>query len=265
MSTKHLTTGRPGKENHAFSPIPAVAEQVGREILESRMEPGAWATALHECGGRRQEAIAHYTRLRIRVLTRQHRHRLAKMRSLEQRRVAQCMSHRATREAIAKTIEEMLHSPLRGKSRNFFKPRVSLVWLTILFIGASGTAAAFARLYSISLPGLIASTPLWLAALVGSLAVAAALGLRFLLPKHWIMLGWNTGIVVSCNLLCLGSLLLGTKIIKRAVASDAVAITPALVSSGAAAKSPEPPPAGQPKPRLVSHQHAPQHSRPPQP
>jgi hypothetical protein len=38
-----------------------VTEQVGREILESRLDPAVWALALAECNGRKQEAIAVYT------------------------------------------------------------------------------------------------------------------------------------------------------------------------------------------------------------
>ena len=37
---------------------PEVAKQVGQEILENRLDPATWATALSASGGKRQEALA---------------------------------------------------------------------------------------------------------------------------------------------------------------------------------------------------------------
>lgn len=233
-----------------LNPIAEVAEQVGREILESRMEPGAWATALHECGGKRQEALALYAKIRIRKLTKQRRVRLAKQRSLEHRRINNCMGDAQTRESLAKTVQEMLMRTRGAKSGNFVKPKISPVWLAVLFVGSAGTAAALLRLYQRFLPDFLANPQILVAMLVGVGTVWSALVLRYFLPKRWIMLGWNTGIVFACNLLCLCSLFLGTKIIKKAVASDAVAFPPpAAVSNQTAAKKSEQPE----KNRLVSN------------
>lgn len=211
-----------------------VAEQVGREILDSRLEPGAWATALSECGGKRQEALAVYTRIRVRQLTRLNRMQRAKNRSFECRRIAKCMGDQETREAIAKTIQDMLVNKHRGKSQNFLKPRISLMWLTILFIGTSGTVAAMGRLWSHLLPESIAHPMSLIALLCGVAAVWMALVLRYFLPKPWVMIGWNTGLVVICNIMCLSSLFLGTKLIKRAIATDSV-VLPFHQNAGSAA------------------------------
>jgi hypothetical protein len=222
MNAETSKPAKAGKDSSTLVTVTEVAEQVGREILDSRLEPGAWATALYECGGRRQEALAMYARLRVRKLTKQRRIRLAKVKSFESRRLAHCMGDQATRELLAKTIQEMLNSSRRGQSQNFLKPRISVLWLFILFVGTAGTVASLGRLYSSYLPENMANPVTMLAMLAGVASVWGALVLRLFLPKRWIMLGWNTGLVVTCNVLCLSSLFLGTKVIKRAIATGTV-------------------------------------------
>lgn len=219
MNTATSKSAKAGKDSHTLVTVTEVAEQVGREILESRLEPGAWATALYESGGRRQEALAMYARLRVRKLTKQRRVRLAKVKSFESRRLMTCMGDQATRELLAKTIQEMLHSSRRGQPKNFMKPKLSVLWLFILFLGTAGTVASFGRLYSAYIPEALGRPSALIAILAGVATVWGAMILRFLLPKRWIMLCWNTGLVVTCNIVCLCSLFLGTKVIKQSVAS----------------------------------------------
>lgn len=204
--------------------VAEVAEQVGREILDSRLEPGAWATALYECGGRREDALALYARLRIRSLTSQRRVRLVKVHKLESRRLTKCMGDQGTRESIAKSIQDMIHNTRRGTSLNFMKPKLSAIWLTLLFVGSAGTVASMGRLVAGHLPGSFAHSVILIALLAGVGTVWSALVLRYFLPKRWIMLGWNSGLVVACNIVCLTSLFLGTKVIKRAIATDTVVL-----------------------------------------
>lgn len=222
MKSRNSSPASAGRDSNTLVTVSEVAEQVGREILESRLEPGAWATALYECDGKRQDALAVYTRLRVRQLTKQRRVRLAKVSSFESRKLAICMGDQATRDSIARTVQEMLgHGGPRGKSRNFAKPRMSLIWMGILFFGTAGTVASFGRLFSHLLPDSITS-PLTLVSLLAGVGVVwSAMVLRYYLPKRWIMLGWNSGLVLTCNVLCLCSVFLGTKVIKRAVASGA--------------------------------------------
>jgi hypothetical protein len=201
-----------------------VTEQVGREILESRLDPAVWALALAECNGRKHEAIAVYTRLRTRQLSKVHRLQHVKNRSFETRRIAKCMGDNATRESLAKTIQDMLYNTRGTKSGNFAKPRLSLVWLALLFVGTAGSVASMGRLLAPRLPEYILDPLVFVSILCGIGAVWGALVLRFFLPKRWIMLGWNSGLIVACNIACLGSLFLGTKVIRRAIATDSVAI-----------------------------------------
>jgi hypothetical protein len=201
-----------------------VTRQVGREILESRLDPAVWALALAECNGRKQEAVAVYTRLRTRQLSKVHRLQRVKNRSFETRRIAKCMGDNATRESLAKTIQEMLHATRVTNTGNFAKPRLSLVWLLLLFVGTAGSVASLGRLFSPHLPEFVVNPLFLVSVLFGVAVVWAALVLRYLLPKRWIMLGWNSGLIIACNVVCLGSLFLGTKVIRRAIATDSVAI-----------------------------------------
>ncbi len=240
-----------GSESNTLVTVSEVAEQVGREILESRMEPGAWATALYECDGRRQDALALYTRLRVRQLTKKRRIRLSKVRSFESRRLTNCMGDKATREAIAKTIEEMLgNAKSRGKAMNYAKPKLSFVWLAVLFFGTAGTVASLGRLFAAKLPDALEHPLTLIAMLAGVGAVWSVLIIRQFLPKRWIMLGWHTGLVFTCNVLCLSSLLLGTKVIKQTMASG-VEIFPSR-QAPAPAQAATAKPAAKAEPYLVS-------------
>lgn len=212
-----------GKDSNSLVTVSEVAEQVGREILESQLEPGAWATALYECEGKRQDALALYTRLRIRRLTRQRRVRLTKIRSFESRRIAHCMGDHSARETIARTIQAMLGNPHRSKSANYLKPKLSIIWLAILFVGTAGTVSSLGRLFASILPDSLENPLTFIALLAGAGSVWCAILIRHFLPKRWVMLGWNTGLVLTGNVLCITSLLLGTKLIKQAVASGAEA------------------------------------------
>lgn len=219
MNKDNATPANPGKDPKVLAAAREVAEQVGREILESRLEPGAWATALAETKGRKQEALAAYTRIRVKQLTKIHRMQKVKNRSFESRRIAKCMGDNETREAIARTIQDMLHNSRRdGSTKNYFKPKVSFLWLMLLFIGTAGSVASLCRMLVPRFPEHFNHPPVLIAALAGVATVWGALVLRYFLPKRWVALGWNTGIVVACNLVCLCSLFLGTKLIKQAVA-----------------------------------------------
>jgi hypothetical protein len=224
MNSQQSDSKGAGTNPQVQNNVAEVAEQVGREILESRLEPGAWATALYECGGRREDALAMYARLRIRALTSQRRVRLVKVHRLESRRLTKCMGDQGTRESIARSIQEMIYNTRQGDSLNFVKPKLSAIWLTLLFIGSAGTVASMGRLVAAHLPGSFAHSVMLIALLAGVGTVWSALILRYFLPKRWIMLGWNSGLVVACNIVCLTSLFLGTKVIKHAIATDSVVL-----------------------------------------
>jgi hypothetical protein len=198
---------------------PGVAEQVGQEILQNRLDPAAWATALSASGGKRQDALAAYARIRIQRVAKHRKLCHAKIKSFESRRLTQCFG--------VKTVQDLLLRSHPEKQVNFLKPRLSVVTLLILCIGSAGLVGATGRLLGGMLSAGIAGT---LAVLAGLVVVAAAIGLRFMLPKRWIMLGWNTGLLCACTMACFGSLVCGVKLIARAAPLGSLQATAAPVA-----------------------------------
>jgi hypothetical protein len=193
---------------------PQVAEQVGQEILENRLDPATWATALSASGGKRQEALAAYARIRLHRVASHQRLRQAKVASFESRRVNQCFGVR--------TVQDLLWRAHPERQLNFLKPRLSVLPLVILCIGSAGSVGVLGRLLGHALPDLLAMLLPSVALLAGLAVVAAAVMLRFTLPKRWIMLGWNTGLLCACAVACFGSLLGGVKLIARAAPLEVV-------------------------------------------
>jgi len=186
---------------------PEVAELVGQEILHQRLEPAAWATALAASGGRRKDALAAYARIRIDQVSSQRRLRHAKSRSFEARRMTHCLG--------IKTVQDLLRRSNRGGQLNLIKPRLSFVWLFILLMGSAGSVASLGRLLGGQVPDRIERMLPLVALLCGLASVAGVVALRAVLPKRWVMLGWNAGLLTACTVACFASLCLGAKLIAR--------------------------------------------------
>ena len=193
---------------------PRIAEQVGQEILENRLDPATWATALSASGGKKQEALAVYARLRIQGVAHHRKLRIEKVKSFECRRVYKCFG--------VKNVQDLLQRAHPNKQLNFVKPRLSIVLLSILFIGSAGGIGAQGRLHSSALPDSLVTTLPLLAMLCGLIIVAGAMVLRYTLPKRWIMLGWNSALLGACSIACFGSLVGGVKLMARAAPLGAV-------------------------------------------
>ncbi len=187
---------------------PAVARQVGQEILDNRLDPATWATALSSSGGKRQDALAVYARLRIHQIGTRRRRIHSRAASFDCRRVAKCFG--------VKTVQDLLQRSTPGKQMNFIKPRLSAIYLTILGIGAAGCVASAGRLLGGFLPERLSAILPVLAVSFGIAAVISVISLRFVLPKRWVMLGWNSGLLATCAMLCFGSLFFGVKLIANA-------------------------------------------------
>jgi hypothetical protein len=216
---------------------PAIAERVGQEIIQNKLEPGAWATALAASGGKRQEALAAYARIRMQQVAAQSRVRHAKAQSLEARRLNTCLG--------IKTVQDLLNRSNRGGQLNLIKPRLSVVWLAILLVGSAGAVASVGRLLGDVLPDRLERWLPAMALICGASAVAGVLMLRALLPKRWIMLGWNTALTTVCTMACFASLCFGAKLIARTspeviqkIASRPVATKPAPAPAPAAPDGP---------------------------
>ena len=187
---------------------PEITKKVGQEILDNQLDPGAWATAVSKSRGKRQEALAAYARIRIQQLSRCHRRLKAKERSFDTRRVTKCFG--------VKTVQDLLQRNRNGEELNFLKPRVSMFLLLTLGIGSAGCVGSLGRLLSGVLPQSMLSALPTVALVSGGLAIVGAVALRFVLPKRWIMLGWNSGLLMACAIACFASLLGGVKLISRA-------------------------------------------------
>lgn len=184
-----------------------IAERVGQEILRKELEPGAWATALASSAGNKEEALASYARIRINKLAVERRNRQAKSRSFEARRLNTCLG--------IKTVQDLLNRSNRGGQINLLRPKISLTWLTMLMIGSTGTFACLARLAENLIPDRHEKLVLLAAPMAGIAMVLGVMLLRALLPKHWVLHGWNTGLALVGTMACFGSLLLGTKVVAR--------------------------------------------------
>lgn len=184
-----------------------IAERVGQEILRNSLEPGAWATALAASGGKKQDALAVYARLRLQHLSVDRKNRHAKTQSFEARRLNTCLG--------IKTVQDLLDRSNRGGRLNLVRPKLSFIWLMILMIGSTGSIACLARLLANVLPGRSEHWLLMSAPVLGGVIVLAALISRLLLPKAWVMQGWNTGLCLAGTIACFGSLVFGAKVVAR--------------------------------------------------
>jgi hypothetical protein len=218
---------------------PEIAERVGQEIIQNRLEPAAWATALAG-GGKRQDALAAYARIRMQQISTERRIRREKAKSFEARRLTTCLG--------IKTVQDLLQRSNRGGQLNLIKPRLSMVWLGILLVGSAGAAASVGRLLGDLVPDRLEPWVPAMALLCGLAAVGGVLVLRAFLPKRWVMLGWNTGFTAVCTLACFASLCFGAKliartspdVIRRLAGGPAIQATPVAVPAVAPAAAPEP-------------------------
>ncbi|WP_367875165.1 hypothetical protein [Luteolibacter sp. Populi] len=184
-----------------------IAERVGQEILRDDLEPAAWATALATSGGKRQDALACYARIRIRKLASERQTRQAKSKSFEARRMNTCLG--------IKTVQDLLNRSNRGGRLNLLRPKVSVIWLFILLLGSTGTLACLARLLEPLIPDRFEKLALLAAPVAGLAIVLGSMILRAMLPKHWVMQGWNIAMAMTGTMACFGSLYLGSKLIGR--------------------------------------------------
>jgi len=229
---------------HDDEGLSKLAEQVGREILESRLEPGAWARALYQCNGKRHEALQLYTRIRLHELSLVHKDHQAKSHSFESRRVNKCMGDWKVRQTFLRDLNSItsfpescpvaagerkspsqaLLTPRNGPPLNFLKATMPTIWLWILFLGTASTLALLARLAAPGFTGVLAHLLTVLSLLAAAVTVWAALGVRQILSREWIIMGWKPLLVVSCNVVCISSLFLSAKVIRKSVSEDQVAI-----------------------------------------
>ncbi len=161
---------------------PEISSLVGSEIISGKLQPATWALALAYSNGSHDQAMTHYARLRLELLSDSATDIKAKEKALEARRRAgfKKMTVPLPRLYLGK------HTPKGMRNRK----RISLspIWLGGLWISATAACAAFTRYASENF-----QDPTTKIGIPGSLALAALLVMtlvmiHLLLPKTRLLL-----------------------------------------------------------------------------
>jgi hypothetical protein len=114
-----------------------IYHRVGKEVLEERLEPGAWAQALADSEGSRDEALSHYVRYRAEGLQQNKQRQVMRGTEVEQRKVDSFRDFQA--EPIAR------HS-LEGE-RGAASVVDALFWHAVAVVGMIGCLLAVGLLW----------------------------------------------------------------------------------------------------------------------
>ncbi|MEP4078103.1 hypothetical protein [Haloferula sp.] len=181
-----------------------ISSRVGEEILKSEYEPGIWARALAKIDGDQEAIVAEYARLRISQLMRAQTKAREKTDSLEQRRLNACLG--------VKTVKDILNGIGKVGVVNIPKPRVPWIWMIMLILGVAGCSATLARMVIGEIPD---AARIWVPVFslgCGVMVVAVMILSSQFFSRAFVAWAWGPGIVGLSSVACLGSLLLGTKL-----------------------------------------------------
>lgn len=181
-----------------------ISARVGQEILEAEYEPGTWARALSSAEGDHEAVIAEYARLRISQLMRAQTKDRNKTESLEQRRLNACLG--------VKTVKDILNGIGKVGVVNIPRPRVPWIWMLLMVLGVAGCAATLTRMAIGEIPEVLR---IWMP--IFSLGCGVMVVLVMILSSQFfsrafVAWAWGPGIVGLSSMVCVGSLLLGTKL-----------------------------------------------------
>lgn len=181
-----------------------ISTRVGQEILKSEYEPSIWARALSSAEGDHEAVTAEYARLRISQLMRAQTKDREKSESLEQRRLNACLG--------VKTVKDILNGIGKVGVVNVPRPRVPWIWMILLVLGVAGCAASLARMVIGEIPEALR---LWMP--IFSLGCGVMVVMIMILSSQFFSRGfvawaWGPGIVGLSSMACLGSLMLGAKL-----------------------------------------------------
>lgn len=204
----------------------SISTRVGREILNSEFDAGAWARALARVKDSRADVVAEYARIRIHQLM-GHENRLrGKVEQLETRRLRSCLGIKSARDLLLRSN--------RGGRMNLPRPRLPLHWLALLGIGLAGSIASLLRLADERLPEPLLHAAPWLGLVLAGLLVPLLVLASLATPPRTLRLLWGRGLVALGALACLGSMALGAKVLEkhphRGSVRTAIQSVPAAVS-----------------------------------
>jgi hypothetical protein len=117
-----------------------IYSRIGKEVLQERLEPAAWARALADCQGSRDEALTHYVRYRAEGLQKVEQRQVIRGSEVEQRKVDSFRDFQA---------EPIAHHSLAGET-GATSVVDSLFWHVVAVVGMIGCLLAVGLLW----PGL---------------------------------------------------------------------------------------------------------------
>lgn len=182
-----------------------ISRRVGEEVLKRDFEPGIWAQALASVSGRRDEALAAYSRLRIAQLVERRKRANERAEAMEFRRLNKCLGVR--------TVRELLNGMSRVGAVNLPRPKLPFLWLLLMVVGIAGCLAALVRLFGGDLSVMLAERLPF-----ASIGVAIVLVAGFTLVSRFLSTStlswlWGDGVMAACGLVCIGSFLMGAKLL----------------------------------------------------
>ncbi|MEM1085717.1 MAG: hypothetical protein AAGI48_16535 [Verrucomicrobiota bacterium] len=184
-----------------------ITTRVGREILRQDFEPSLWARALATAKGDQDAIVAEYARLRITQLSQSKTTAKKKTDSLEERRLNACLG--------VKTVQDILNGVGRVSVEDIPRPKAPWIWMLLLVLGLAGCTSTAARLLMGEIPEALR---LWmpifsLSVGLGTVVVMVLCSQFF--SRAFVTWAWGPGIVGLASIFCLGSLLLGTKLMMK--------------------------------------------------
>ncbi|MGB6219602.1 hypothetical protein [Haloferula sp.] len=194
-----------GSELKTRRPVPEeISARVGHEILRAEYEPGTWARALAMVQGDHEAVAAEYARLRISQLMRVQTRTREKTESLEQRRLNACLG--------VKTVKDILNGIGKVGVVNIPRPRVPWIWMMLMVLGVAGCCATLTRMMVGEIPDALR---IWVPVFslgCGLVVVIAMILSSQFFSRAFVAWAWGPGIVALSSMACLGSLMLGVKL-----------------------------------------------------
>jgi hypothetical protein len=126
-----------GRETESGAGSPQLLRQVGMEVLREQLDPAAWAQALVESQGSRDDAISHYARFRLESLAEEAGERSGKKKNLEVRRRKSFRDYRS--------VPHLPPGELAERSAVSFVD--ALFWHLVAMVGMMGCAMAAGLLW----------------------------------------------------------------------------------------------------------------------
>jgi len=198
---------REGSASKKFSLLdPEVSGLVGNEILEGRLQPAAWAMALANSSGSRDEAVSHYARLRLESLASENQFRKRKLAALESRRSS----------GFKKLVPEtQVPSRINQKRERLNLPPF---WLAAMWLSVTGACSSAVRLFLSDSNRFIAHAGISPHIALGAALVCLAVAVHVAIPRARMLV--RTVLPFGTCALAFASFAFGVMILKYSAFDD---------------------------------------------